>query len=145
MMKKYYLATFLCVLALSAILGQSKNTEEAKVAETVTKIYEAMVDKDKEVLNELTSENLDYGHSSGILENKAEFMDAVLNGSFDYISINPEEQQVELSEDIATVRHIFVSEGTNDGAPAHVRIGALLVFIKEGPQWKLRARQAYKL
>ena len=127
------------------MFGQSETSEESAVAETVTELYAAMVDKDPKALDRLTSENLDYGHSSGTLEDKSEYIDAVLNGPFDFITINPEEQQIKVSDDMAIVRHFFVANGTQNGNPVDVRIGALLIFIKENTGWKLLARQAYRL
>ena len=90
-------------------------------------------------------ESLTYGHSSGKIENKKEYVDGVLNGGFQFSSITPENQTITTSGKTGIVRHIFKGEGTNNGAPATVNIGCLLVFQKEGKQWRLLARQAYKL
>lgn len=103
-----------------------------------------MVEKDTAVLQELTMEKLTYGHSSGTIENQSEYVDGVLNGAFQFSSITPVDQTVSTSGDIGLVRHIFEADGTNNGNPAKVRIGCLLIFQKEG-QWKLLARQAFKL
>lgn len=124
--------------------AQNKSNEVNKIEKTVTKLYQAMVEKDKNLLEELTMDKLTYGHSSGALESKAQYVDGVLNGAFQFTSITPMDQTVSVSDKVGIVRHIFVAEGTNNGKPADVRIGCLLVFKKEG-QWKLLARQAYKL
>lgn len=104
-----------------------------------------MVDKDGKALENLTAKDLTYGHSSGKIENKAQYIDAVLNGTFVFSSIVPEEQNIHISGDTAIVRHIFVAEGSNDGEPADVRIGIMMTYQKQEGKWILLARQAYKL
>lgn len=134
---------FFALFVFSAC-GQNPETS-VDIKETVNTIYKAMVDKDEATLKNLTADKLTYGHSSGTLEDKAQFIDAVINGSFDYISITPEEQKITLSGDVALVRHIFVTNALNDGKPTDVRIGNLMTFQKQNGKWKLLGRQAYKL
>ena len=139
-----------CVLMLctlgspTGLLAQSNTGDIAKIKNTVTRLYTAMVEKDSSALQELTMETLTYGHSSGTIENQSEYIDGVLNGSFQFTSISPVDQTITTSGPIGMVRHIFKAEGTNNGEPAEVNIGCLLVFQKEN-EWKLVARQAFKL
>jgi ketosteroid isomerase-like protein len=46
---------------------------------------------------------------------------------------------------MAIVRNICSIKGTKDGAPLDIKIGVLMVWKKEGAEWKLLARQGYKL
>ncbi|HEA22269.1 hypothetical protein LCGC14_0854230 [marine sediment metagenome] len=140
----FYLVV-LCILGSSkSLLAQSNTDEIAKIENTVTELYNAMVKKDSSGLQELTMEALTYGHSSGTIENQSEFINGVLNGSFQFASITPVDQKITTSGSIGMVRHIFKGEGTNNGEPAEVNIGCLLIFQKEN-EWKLVARQAFKL
>lgn len=141
--KHCFLGILLC---FSTTLMAQKNTAEVKkIDDAVSQLYEAMVDRNKDKLEELAMESLTYGHSSGKIENKKEYVDGVLNGGFQFSSITPENQTITTSGKTGIVRHIFKGEGTNNGVPATVNIGCLLVFQKEGKQWRLLARQAYKL
>jgi len=45
----------------------------------------------------------------------------------------------------AIARHLYESEMETDGKPTNVRIGALQVWQKQDGNWKLLARQGYKL
>jgi ketosteroid isomerase-like protein len=47
--------------------------------------------------------------------------------------------------DAAVVRHLHESESETDGKTANVKIGALQVWQKGSGNWKLLARQGYKL
>ncbi|MFX0557245.1 nuclear transport factor 2 family protein [Maribacter sp. CXY002] len=138
-----FLVIFMAYNSSSSIIQNSKG-EIAKIENTVAQLYTAMVEKDKDILEDLTMEKLTYGHSSGCIENKPEYVDGVLNGAFQFSAINPVNQTVSASGDVGVVRHIFEADGTNNDKPAKVRIGCLLIFQKEG-QWKLLARQAFKL
>lgn len=124
--------------------AQSKN-DQHQLNTAVKELYRAMVDKDGKSLENLTAKDLTYGHSSGKIEDKTQYIAAVLNGSFDFNSIVPEKQNIHISGKTAIVRHIFVAEGTNDGEPTDVRIGVMMTYQKQGGKWKLLARQAYKL
>jgi hypothetical protein len=105
-----------------------------------------MVNRDETALKNLTTEALTYGHSSGNIENKQAFVDAVVHGDFNFISTDTENQTVYFSgDDTAVVRHIFLIEAINKGNPVSIRLGNMMVFKKQKNQWRLLARQAYKL
>lgn len=137
-----------CGLTMTA--QTSKNSKE-KMADTknvalaVDELYVAMVNRDQSMLENLTMDEMTYGHSSGTIENKTEFLKEVVEGTFDYISIEPTEQTIHLSEEMAIVRHIFNVKAVNEGTAVTIQIGNMMVFKKSKGQWKLLARQAYKL
>ncbi len=133
------------VSAQSTPKSPDDDRDTSKVATTVKTLFAAMVDPDENTLGNLTLEELSYGHSSGSLENKSQFIDAVVNGTFDYISIDASDQTITITGDIAMVRHIFMTKGKTAGNLMEVRIGNLMIFRKRGGEWKLLARQAYKL
>lgn len=141
-----YRNSLLLVFAFYVLTACGQTSEANRVVEVkVDALYEAMVEKDEATLINLTAENLSYGHSSGNIEDRAQFIEAVMNGPFDYLSIIPEDQKIILSGDVALVRHIFVTNALNDGKPVDVRIGNLMTFQKQNGEWKLLGRQAYKL
>ncbi len=143
-MKKRNFLSIILAFSTIIVFAQSNNDQQ-KLDTAVKELYRAMVDKDGKTLENLTAEDLTYGHSSGKIEDKTQYIDAVLNGTFEFGSIVPEEQNIYISGKTAIVRHIFVAEGTNDGEPANVRIGVMMTYQKQGGKWKLLARQAYKL
>jgi len=72
-------------------------------------------------------------------------MDQVLNGAFDYTSVSTSGQTIHVSGDTAVVRHILSIEGSNEGQPTSLRLGVILCFQKQGGNYRLLARQGYKL
>ena len=120
---------------------------EADVAAAVEQFMKGIMSADENTLKSITADGLVYGHSSGKVQNKSEFIDEICSGKpFVYLNIKPLEQTVNISGDVAVVRHIFTSETRNvDGEPGNIRIGNVLIWQLQDGKWKLLARQAYKL
>ena len=128
----------------STVQQESLSIEE--VQQAVLIFNKAMVDPSVELMEGLCTEELTYGHSSGLIQNKAEFIDDIVNGPFDFISLEAPEQTIHISGNTAIVRHIFLAKATNAGEAVDIRIGNVQVYQKGGDgKLRLLARQAYKL
>jgi ketosteroid isomerase-like protein len=128
-----------------AVAARAQSKAETEVAAAVDKFNQAMVSADKSQLDKLTAEQLSYGHSSGKVQDKTVYIDDVVNGPFDFLTIDVVDQTIAMAGETAIVRHVFTSEATNDGNPTNIRIGNVMVWQKQKGQWKLLARQAFKL
>ena len=142
-MKKATLLIIACFSCCTVILAQSK--EEKEVTAAVETLRKAMVDGDKATLEKITTNELSYGHSSGLLEDKKAFVEALVSGKSNFVKIDLEDQTVQVIGNIALVRHKLFGETENDGKTGTVKLGILLVWTKQQGQWKLLARQAFKL
>jgi len=111
----------------------------------VETLRKAMVDGDKSALEKIAATELTYGHSSGKLEDKAAFVEAIASGKSDFVSIDLTEQTITVSGDVAIVRHKLAAETNDGGKPGSVKLAILTVWKKQGKEWKLLARQAVKL
>lgn len=132
-------------LFVSVTIVTAQSAEETKVADAVAALNKAMIDVDKNVLESLTVEDLSYGHSGGKVENKTQFLTAVVSGTVDYISIDVTDQKITVTGKNAVVRNIYAAKLTNEGKPVDIKIGTLMVWQKIKGKWKLLARQGYKL
>jgi len=152
-MTKFRKWTYLFVLInLIACTEASKKDSEVNstnnknaVAESVEALNNAMINPENALFEELVMEELSYGHSSGKVQNKEEFVDDLINGSFDFQSISITDQTIDISGQTAIVRHILSAKAANNEIPVEIRIGIFLVYKNENNQWKLLARQAFKL
>lgn len=127
---------------------QSTNTSEASakaLEAAVEQLRKAIITPEAELLDSLTADALSYGHSSGLIQDKATFTDDLLHGAFDFTSVDFTDQQITVSGTTAVVRHIFHAEATRTGEAVTIRIGVILVYVMQDGRWKLLARQAYKL
>ena len=137
-----FTAAFLLSITVAAT-AQSK--DEAGVAAAVEKLRKAMVDGDKKELEDIVMDKLSYGHSGGHVEGKAEFVDKIVTGKSDFVTIDLSDQTIEISGNIAVVRHKLEAKTNDNGKPGDVHLLVLLVFQKDHKQWKLLARQAVKV
>lgn len=139
------LFSFFLVCIVIQCVAKAQSNDERKVAAAVEVLKEAMIDADQSKLNALTASDLSYGHSSGKMEDKAAFMQALVSGTSDFVSIDLTEQSVKVTGNTAIVRHILTGSTLDGGKPANVKLAVLTVWQKQQGKWKLLARQAIKL
>lgn len=128
-------------LLLSCLVAIAQGQDEQQLTARVEQLREALLSGNRAALEELTAPELSYGHSSGTLEDKAAFVEALASGKSDFTKVEFSNQTIKVSGNTAWVRH--EQRGEANGAP--VNIGVLLVWQKQKGKWVLLARQAYKL
>jgi ketosteroid isomerase-like protein len=141
---KRFLISFLFVAGICGNMVAQTNDEKL-VTKAIESLRKAMVDPDKALLDKLTSEALSYGHSSGKIEDKAAFVDALVSGKSDFVSIELTEQTIKIVGNTAIVRHQLNGVTGDGGKPGTVKLSVLLIWQKQGKEWKLIARQAVKI
>jgi len=136
-------------LAASASLPGSRSfaqsNEEAAVSQAVDALTKAMLDADRAKLEELVADQLSYGHSSGVIQNKAQFVDVIINKETIYKGISLTEPSTAIVGNNAIVRHTAAVDYEDKGKSGSAKIGVLQVWIKQDGRWKLLARQAFRL
>lgn len=142
-MTKLILSLF--AMMLSTTLLPAQTADEKAVAAAVEKLRTAMVASDKATLESLVVDELSYGHSSGLVENKAQFVDQFVTGKSVFVNITLSDQTIKIAGDAAIVRHRLVADTNNNKVPGKVDIIILLVWQKQKGEWKLLARQAAKI
>ena len=118
--------------------------KENAVAAAVEQLRQAMIDADQSKLESLVSDQLSYGHSSGVIDDKKTFVDKIVTGKSDFVSIDLSEQTITVSDKTAIVRHFFKAKTNDGGKPGEVQLRIMLVWQKQKGGWKLLARQAVK-
>jgi hypothetical protein len=132
-------------IAAAGPAALAQPTEEAAVTQAVEKLRVAMISADRSQLEALTEPQLSYGHSGGVVENRAQFLDVVAGKRTIYKTITLSDQSLTLAGDNAIVRHIFSTDFESDGKPSSSRVGVMQVWHKQGGQWRLLARQAFRI
>jgi len=132
-------------ILLFAVMTTAQGKEEKAVADAVEQLRMAMINGDSAALEKLTAEKLSYGHSSGHIDDKKEFVGKLASGSSDFVTIDLSEQTISISEKVAIVRHILTAKTNDGGKPADVHLRVLLIWQKQKGGWKLLARQAVKI
>lgn len=134
----------LCVTLFFANAGFSQSKEYERVEAALEKLRLAMISGVREDLEYITDESLSYGHSSGAVENKSEFVEKIASGKSDFLTINNTDQKISITGNVAVIRHQLFATNNDNGKPGEVKLKILLVFKKVGKDWKLLARQAVK-
>ncbi len=143
-MKNISLFSLLFSMALISS-ASAQSTDEQEVAAAVENLRKAMIDADKSALENLAAEEISYGHSNGLVQDKAAFVEAIASGKNVFKTIHLSGQTIRVAGNTALVRHTFDAEVVNNGTSGAAHIGVLLVWQKQKGKWKLLARQAVKL
>ena len=104
-----------------------------------------MINADKATLESLAAGSLSYGHSNGNVESKTQFVENIVSGKSDFVTIELSEQTISISQNTAIVRHLFNATTNDGGKPGTVKIKVLLVWQTESEGLKLLARQAVRI
>ena len=124
--------------------ARAESADEAAVRKAIDDLSKAMLAADKAKLEALVADQLSYGHSAGRLETKKEFVDIIAGKKTIYKSITLNEPTVSVVGNNAIARHTFVVETETDGKPSQAKVGVMQVWVKDGGNWKLLARQAFR-
>jgi uncharacterized lipoprotein YehR (DUF1307 family) len=137
---------FLLVFVLTSCKDSNNEANvKIEVAAAIETLNNTIIDPNEELLKDISLPQLTYGHSTGVIENQQKFIDQLVNGDFDYTSVRKFDQTIDVLGDTAIVRHILAIEGRNVGQSTTFRLGVILCFQRQGGNWRLLARQGYKL
>jgi len=143
MKRGFFLVLLLVVAAGGTVVAQQNDDPELTIA--VEALRKALIDPTQANLDKLTMNELTYGHSSGMIQDKAAFEQALLSGASDFVSIDLSQQTMHVIGNTAWVRHIFSAVTNDGGKPGEAHLSVLTVWMKQKGQWKLLARQAVKV
>ena len=140
----------LFIVSLCSLLGigpaHAAKDETTAVSDAAEKLRVLMVEPDKAKLGTLVANELSYGHSGGKIDTKESFIDDLMTGVSDFLSITITDQTVAVVGDTALVRHTLAGETHDKGKdPGTVKLKILQVWKKLGGQWNLLARQAVRI
>ena len=123
---------------------RTADNEEAAVNQAIENLRKAMVDADKDKLAQLVSDQLSYGHSSGVLETKAQYIDVIASKKTIYQSINLLEPWSARGANAIVRRHLHGRARGRRKTRTGAR-GCPQVWQKQAGRLKLLARQAFRL
>ncbi len=140
-MKKLSLLSLALFFSLTQLWAQSKQEVET----AFLKFNQALLDENAAVLQSLTSKDLNYGHSSGGIEDQEAFLDVFRKKKNDYEQWDVSEVSIQTpSSNLAILRHMVDGVISSNGQGKPLNLGVMMIWIKEKGSWKLLARQAYK-
>jgi hypothetical protein len=144
MIMKKIISLLVLLFAVSAP-ALSQYSDEAGVARAVDSLSKALVAADKAQLEKLTAPELSYGHSGGRVESQVQFVDALVSKKSSFSAIDMSKVTTSMVGDLAIVRGHMSAIVTSTGTPVKTELEILMVWQKRSGEWKLLARQAYKV
>ena len=134
-----------CMLIASVSSSFAQDKEKMMVESSVEAIKQLMINPDKAKLESLLSDQLTYGHSNGLIENKAQCIENLVSGNSDFVDITQTNLQSNMTDYTAWVRFDLFAHTNNKGVPGETKLKVLLIWVKDGKTWKLLAKQAVKI
>jgi ketosteroid isomerase-like protein len=137
-------------LGLSFLVGApamsvSASSAEKEVLAAMDAWKQAMLKKDKAAFEKLLHPDLTYGHSSGVVETKAQAIQHVVGGTGAYVSINfGPDTKVRVQGNTALVTGKVDYLERANGKDNTINLIVLSVWVKSAPGWQMIARQATK-
>jgi hypothetical protein len=111
----------------------------AEVLAAEDRRYQALIGPDLPALEKLFHERLSYAHSSGTRDTKAEYLEKIESGYYDYARIDHPVERVDLVGDTAVVVGRMTADLTVRGTPKTLDVLALAVWTKVTGDWQLIA------
>lgn len=138
-------SVFLFMLLLTCCAAAAQSRHEASLLQRVEAFRLSLISGNRADLAPLLSDRLSYGHSNGRIEDKEAFLKQLETGASDFVTANFTDMVVRLSGSVALVRHELRADIKDGGVAASIRLHVLLVWQREGKNWKLLARQSTRL
>jgi len=133
----------LCSMALLADKPEMKAEKEVLAAMNSWK--QAMIARDRAALEALYAQKLIYVHSNGKQENKAEAIEAVVNGKDRFEAIDLEDISVTVYGSTVLVKAKVILHINSGTATNTLILDVLHVWMKLSSKWQMVARHALRL
>jgi hypothetical protein len=127
------------------MISIGQKNEEKQVSDLVKIFNNAIINRDTATLEKILLDDLSYGHSSGLVQDKESFINRIMEGPNFFTAIELQNQKIKIMGKIAIVRHIVTAKVINKGSPGTLKFGNVLILLKRNRNWKFIVRQAYKI
>ena len=104
-----------------------------------------MLAADRGQFEALCSDQLSYGHSAGRIETKSQFIDAATSGRSVWKFITLTDQTTPGRRRQRDRPSYLDRRERKRGQANAIKIGVLMVWLKQDSRWKLLARQAFRI
>ena len=144
--RRHLIVTVFALAALTALPALA-GTDENAVARNLEAFRSAQVAANAADLTALSAPELSYSHSDGLVEDRATFVANATSGKSTFLSLEYRNPTIRVVGNTAIVRFNWVGEqqARADASKTATNLHILMIWQKQGDDWKLLARSATKL
>ncbi len=135
----------LFLMFLSASFVGAAGSDEQQIRDAEKAWASAVVAKDFAALDGMLMPDLIYAHSTGIIDDKAKYLEKMRAGKQVYAAIDQNSITVRLHGNAAVAHSQIEMRGHNDDGPFNDRLMAMHFWVKSNGKWLLAAHQTTKL
>ena len=137
---------FMLILASFKVQAQQTDaSQKMEVMASMMNLRNALLNKDSIALEKLLSNELQYGHSNGMIETKTTLIHSIMSRTQDYKLIDPSDMDIKIYDNTAVVNTKLKVDMLFSNDPINLTMHVLLVWIKKQHIWQLVARQSVQL
>lgn len=132
---------------LGARVAHAASAAEETVAKRLEAFRAAQFAHDAKALDGLCADELSYSHSDAHIEDKATFIKNATSDKSKFLSLEYKDPWIRVVGDDAIVRFHWVAESESipEGKKSSTNLHILMVWQKQGEDWKLLARASTKI
>jgi hypothetical protein len=136
------------ILATSVLTGGAFGKDDARIpalkaAEAAR--FQANIDADAKVLGQVLDEALEYVHSNGEVNTKAEFIESLTSGKRDYVATTFEIQSARVLGDVAIIRGTAKVTVADNGQSRDLDLGYTDVWVWKDKRWQMTAWRSARM
>jgi ketosteroid isomerase-like protein len=131
------------LLVCAAIAALPQSVSEIEGLEKAWQ--KAVLAKDTAALGRLLSDDLFYGHASGILDTKPVYLEKLKSGRQKYASFDQRSLKIKLHGNTAVTHSWVRVTGVNQDGPFDDKIMMLHVWVKNAAGWQLAGHQTARV
>lgn len=136
---------FWLTATLAGVLSLSAGDLTTAIEERERAWATAVAGGDVVTLEKLFTDKLIYAHSTGIIENKQQYLERLKTGAQKYEHVEHEKTTVASYGDAAVSHSIVRMNGTSNGKPFNDHVMMMHLWVKQGGTWRIAAHQTTRL
>ncbi len=147
MKQSFFFLLLLCLMTATAFAQgkSSKGDTQETFRQLEKRRYDLMIKKDLASLGDLLADDLVYTHSSGVTENKQQYLKGLSSGTSVYYAVEPEEMQVRLYSNTAIINGIARVDTEVNGQKTTLRLKYTDAWVKRNGKWQFMTWQSLRM
>jgi hypothetical protein len=132
--------------ALEFRRAASNSTDGGSLLAAEDARFRAMIAADRQGMERWFDEDLEYVHSTGVVEGRDRLINAIAGGRTRYLAVEPVERQVTiLARGVALVHGIGRFRVSAGAEPMDLLLQYTAVYLERGGDWRLRSWQSLRI